>query len=97
MARQMKDSGVEWIGKVPADWGTGRLQWCIEEINESNDPIISTEVLSLTIEKGVIPYAEKGNQGNKSKENYSEYKIAFPNTLVVNSMNVIIGAVGISQ
>lgn len=97
MARQMKDSEVEWIGKVPEDWGIGRLQWCIEEINESNDPIISTDVLSLTIEKGVIPYAEKGNQGNKSKENYSEYKIAFPNTLVVNSMNVIIGAVGISQ
>jgi len=23
----MKDSGVEWLGKVPAHWGIGRLRW----------------------------------------------------------------------
>ena len=39
----------------------------------------------------------KGNQGNKSKDNFEDYKLAFPNTLVVNSMNIIIGAVGISK
>lgn len=97
MARKMKDSGVEWIGEIPDNWKVERLQWSLEEINESNNPIKTNEILSLTVEKGVIPYKDKGNQGNKSKENYSEYKIAFPNTLVVNSMNVIIGAVGISQ
>lgn len=97
MARKMKDSGIEWIGEIPEAWNIERLQWSICEINESNNPVKTTDVLSLTIEKGVIPYEEKGNQGNKSKENYSEYKLAFPNTLVVNSMNVIIGAVGMSQ
>lgn len=97
MARKMKDSGIEWIGEIPEAWNIERLQWSICEINESNNPVKTTDVLSLTIEKGVIPYEEKGNQGNKSKENYSEYKLAFPNTLVVNSMNVIIGAVGVSQ
>ncbi len=95
--REMKDSGIEWIGAIPQDWKTDRLQWHLKEINVSNNPIQTQNILSLTIEAGVIPYAEKGNQGNKAKEDYSQYKIAFPDTLVINSMNVIIGAVGISQ
>ena len=95
--REMKDSGIEWIGAIPQDWKTDRLQWHLKEINVSTNPIQTKNILSLTIEAGVIPYAEKGNQGNKAKEDYSQYKIALPDTLVINSMNVIIGAVGISQ
>lgn len=95
--REMKDSGIAWVGAIPQDWKTDRLQWHLKEINVSNNPIQTQNILSLTIEAGVIPYAEKGNQGNKAKEDYSQYKIAFPDTLVINSMNVIIGAVGISQ
>ncbi len=95
--REMKDSGIEWIGAIPQEWKTDRLQWHLKEINVSNNPIQTENILSLTIEAGVIPYAEKGNQGNKAKEDYSQYKIAFPDTLVINSMNVIIGAVGISK
>lgn len=97
MAREMKDSGIEWIGDIPANWKTDRLQWHLEEIKVQNSPVQSNQVLSLTIESGVIPYEDKGNQGNKSKENHEEYKLAYPDTLVVNSMNVIIGAVGISK
>lgn len=97
MSRQMKDSGIEWIGQIPVEWETDRLQWHLEEINVSNNPVQTDKILSLTIEAGVIPYEDKGNQGNKAKENYEEYKLAYPDTLVVNSMNVIIGAVGISK
>jgi type I restriction enzyme S subunit len=67
------------------------------EINISNNPVQTTQVLSLTNKLGVIPYEDKGDQGNKAKENYSEYKLAYPNTIVANSMNVIIGSVGISK
>lgn len=97
MARAMKDSGIPWIGMIPEDWNLSRLQWCLEEIKEKNDPIKTTNVLSLTNKLGVIPYEEKGNQGNKAKEDYSQYGLAFENTLVINSMNVLIGSVGISK
>ena len=60
--REMKDSGIEWIGAIPQDWKTDRLQWHLKEINVSNNPIQTKNILSLTIEAGVIPYAEKGNQ-----------------------------------
>lgn len=95
--REMKDSGIEWIGEIPNTWKFERLQWHLQEVNVSNNPIQTTNILSLTNTLGVIPYEEKGNQGNKSKENCSDYKLAYPNTIVANSMNVIIGSVGISK
>ena len=91
----MKNSGIEWIGEIPDSWRLERLQWHLAEIKEQNFPIKTTQVLSLTNKLGVIPYEQKGEQGNKSKENYDEYKIAYPNTIVANSMNILIGSVGI--
>ena len=93
--REMKDSGVEWIGQIPTNWSLERLQWHLVEIRESNNPIKTTNVLSLTNKLGVIPYEEKGNQGNISKEHYEEYNLAYPETIVANSMNILIGSVGI--
>lgn len=93
--REMKDSGIEWIGKIPSDWKLERSQWHLEEVNISNNPIQTNNVLSLTNKLGVVPYEEKGNQGNKSKENVYEYKLAYPNTIVANSMNILIGSVGL--
>ena len=45
--RQMKDSGIEWIGKIPQDWDIERIQWHLEEVNEINNPIQTTYILSL--------------------------------------------------
>lgn len=95
--REMKDSGVEWIGEIPETWIVERLQWHLDEIKESNSPIKTTQVLSLTNKAGVIPYEDKGEQGNKAKENYDEYKLAYPDTIVANSMNILIGSVGICR
>ena len=97
MAREMKDSSIEWIKEIPGDWNLKRIQFCLKEINEKNSPIKTEQVLSLVKDKGVMLYEEKGNQGNKAKEDVSQYKIAYPNTLIVNSMNILIGSVGISN
>lgn len=93
----MKDSGVEWIGEIPGEWKVERLQWHLKEINRINNPIETDYILSLNNKTGVIPYEERDNMGNKAKEDCSQYKIAYPDTLVMNSMNVIIGSVGISR
>ena len=90
----MKNSGIEWIGNIPDSWSLSRLQWHLSEIKESNDPVKTTQVLSLTNKLGVIPYEEKGDHGNKAKENLNEYKLAYPGTIVANSMNILIGSVG---
>lgn len=92
-----KDSGVEWIGKVPSDWQVYRLKKCLQERKEKNDPIKTDFILSLTNTKGVIPYSEKGDLGNKAKGDPSGYNLAYPGDIVLNSMNVVIGSVGLSN
>ena len=92
--RPMKNSGIAWLGQVPSEWQVERLQWYVREVKESNNPIKTTQVLSLTNNRGVIPYEEKGSQGNVAKEDYSQYKVAYPNTIIANSMNILIGSVG---
>lgn len=94
---EMKESGVQWIGDIPSDWNTKPLYACLDEINQKNNPVVTTNILSLTNTDGVIPYSERGNQGNKSKENFEEYKVVYPNTIVANSMNILIGSVGLSK
>ena len=90
----MMKSNIQWIGEYPNSWKLDRLSWHMTEINEKNNPIKTTKILSLTNKLGVVPYEEKGNQGNVAKENHDEYKLAYPNTIVANSMNILIGSVG---
>ncbi len=94
---EYKNSWIEWIGKIPKDWEIIRLKNVLKERNEKNRSIKTKKILSLTKNRGVIPYSEKGNIGNKSKDNLEKYKLAYPNDIVVNSMNVIIGSVGLSE
>ena len=95
--REMKDSGIEWIGEIPVDWNIKRVKAVLCERNESNNPVQTDKILSLTNDRGVIPYEEKGDVGNKSKEDLTGYKLAYPGDIVLNSMNVFIGSVGLSS
>lgn len=97
MARVMKDSGIEWLGQVPECWELRRLQYILRERNEKNIPVKTSEILSLTASQGVIPHAEKEGGGNKPKEDLTAYKLAYPDDIVMNSMNVLSGAVGLSK
>lgn len=86
-----------WTDALPSHWGVKRLKRVLSERKENNNPVKTNEILSLTNTRGVIPYSEKGNIGNKSKENIEGYHLTYPNDLVVNSMNVVIGSVGVSD
>lgn len=69
----------------------------VRQRGEKNDPIVLEEVLSLTAARGVIRYEDKGDIGNKASEDISRYSIVRKNDLVINSMNIIIGSVGLSS
>lgn len=97
MSREMKDSGVEWIGEIPENWVTRKIKFSLNERIEKNDPIKSKNILSLTAKQGVIPLSEREGGGNKPKEDFSAYKLAYPGDIVMNSMNIISGSVGLSN
>ena len=41
MARTMKDSGIGWIGEIPADWNTIKLCYITDDIFLGNTPVYS--------------------------------------------------------
>ena len=94
---KMKQSRVEWIGVIPEKWELRRWKNILKERKEKNDPIVTDFILSLSIEQGVFPYSEKKGGGNKAKDDLSAYKVARPNDIVINSMNILAGAVGLSS
>lgn len=86
-----------WMGKIPDSWETKKIKFVLSQRNENNVPIKSTEILSLTAKQGVIPYSEKEGGGNKPKQDFSAYKLTYPGDIVMNSMNILSGAVGLSK
>lgn len=93
----MKDSGIDWIGQIPEHWKVSPIRSLFGFRNEKNDPIKTKNILSLSIAKGVTRYSDKDRGGNKRKDDLTAYKLAHPNDIVLNSMNVIVGAVGRSK
>lgn len=95
--KEMKDSGISWLGKYPSTWNLKKIKYCLQERIEKNNPVKTTEILSLTAKQGVIPHEQKEGGGNKPKEDVSAYRLAYPGDIVMNSMNILSGSVGLSQ
>lgn len=95
--REMKDSGIKWLGVIPADWEVKKIKFTLQERIEKNNPIRTSEILSLTAKQGVVPHSEKEGGGNKPKEDLSDYRLAYPGDIVMNSMNILSGSVGLSK
>ena len=95
--REMKDSGVEWIGDIPTEWKLIPFRHVLKERQEKNNPIKSEERLSLSIDLGVTLYAEKTTNLDRFKDDFEQYKLAYEGDLVMNSMNMIVGATGVSD
>lgn len=90
--------GQKWVKKIPIHWENKRLKAILAMRIERNNPVKTDNILSLTAAQGVVPYAEKeGSGGNKPKDDLSKYNIAHENDLLVNCMNVVSGAAGVSK
>lgn len=95
--RVYKPSGIEWLVEIPQSWEIKPLQAIFNQRNEQNNNLEFQTILSLVKDVGVIPYEEKGNVGNKAKDDLQGYKIARVNDLVLNKMNAVIGSLGVSK
>ncbi len=87
-----KDSGVEWLGEVPEHWDVLPCRAIVHERTAKNEGGKCADYLSLMANVGVIPYAEKGDIGNKKPEDLSKCKIVTKGDFVINSMNYGIGS-----
>lgn len=95
----MKDSGLEWIGEIPAHWGVTRIKNMFELWNERNDEADLTKVnlISLYTDLGVVQHSDlTATTGNRAVT-AEGYKIVREHDIVVNIILCWMGAVGMSQ
>lgn len=95
--KKYKDCDLIWLNNVPEQWEILSLRNILVERNEKNNPIKTKERLSLSINKGVTLYADKTTNLDRFKDDFTKYKLAHEGDLVLNSMNMIVGAVGVSK
>lgn len=90
--------GQKWVDQIPSHWEMKRLKGILAMRKERNNPVQTDRILSLTAKQGVVPYEEKeGTGGNKPKDDLTKYNICRENDLLVNCMNVVSGAAGVSK
>lgn len=95
--REMKDSGIEWIGEIPKGWETRKIKYLYKLRDEKNyESLQDVQLLSLYTELGVFPHGEQEERGNKAIT-AEGYKIVYENDIVVNIILAWMGAIGMSQ
>ena len=90
-----KDSGIPWLGRVPAHWHVlraKRLFSCID-IRSSTG---KEELLTVSAEHGVIPRASATVTMFKA-ESYIGHKLCWPGDLVANSLWAWSRGIGVSR
>ena len=99
MARQMKDSGVEWIGQIPEDWEIVRIKQLFAEVDERCTKGNEYTLLSVSEYYGVSPKKDHLNEDDMltHAETLDGYKICRKNDIVMNIMLAWKRALGVSE
>ena len=95
---EMKDSGIEWIGKIPKQWGTKQIRYLFELRDERNDlPLEQVNLISLYTDLGVVQHSDLEKITGNKAVTADGYKQVYPNDIVVNIILCWMGAIGMSN
>jgi type I restriction enzyme S subunit len=78
---EYKDSGVEWIGEIPAHWKTAPLMTVAKEVEERNFDLKNKNLLSLSYGRIIIKDIDS-NDG-LLPESFESYQVLKPNDIVL--------------
>ena len=95
MARQMKDSGIPYLGPVPTSWDVQKLRYSVKWKSEKGYP--DAEVLALYRDYGVIPKSSRDDNHNVTSLDTSTYKYVEIGDFVINKMKAWQGSMGVSS
>ena len=92
-----KDSGIEWLGKIPKTWALTKLGTCLSPVSKKNRADLP--LLSITREQGVI---ERDIEDAESNHNFipddlSGYKMLEKGQFGMNKMKAWQGSYGVSK
>lgn len=91
----MKDSGVEWIGKIPETWNTIRVKQLLKERKERSVDG-SEEPLSMSQKLGLVPTRMMDMVPNMASS-FVGAKLAYIDDLVFNKLKAHLGVFSVSK
>jgi type I restriction enzyme S subunit len=78
---EMKDSGIEWVGEIPASWEIWPIYHYFNERKNKNKLMRETNLLSLSY--GNVIRKDINSNGGLLPENFSSYNIIEPCDIVI--------------
>ena len=93
-ALPLRDSGIPWLGVIPAHWKTRRVAWLFSERDERGEPDLP--LLEVSINHGVILREFSEERIESTAADFNAYKVARQGDVVFNKMRMWQGAVGIA-
>lgn len=91
---KLRDSGVPWLGAIPAHWQTERARWLFRERDERGDPDLP--LMEVSIANGVAVREFSDERIETTAADFGSYKIARKRDIAFNKMRMWQGAVGIA-
>ncbi|QXU56658.1 restriction endonuclease subunit S [Rhodococcus sp. LW-XY12] len=92
---EMKNTGIGWLGSVPAHWKLIPLRYLYAKRKDQDHP--DKQLLSIYRDYGVVPKDSRTDNFNKASADLSYYQLVEHGDLVVNRMKAWQGSVGISR
>ena len=89
MARQMKDSGIEWIGEIPVDWSMKRVKHIFTRKNEK---VMQENPTILSLARDGVKVRDISNNEGQIAESYYNYNPVEKGDLLLNPMDLYSGA-----
>lgn len=93
--REMKDSGVEWIGTYPSNWKTIKIKWLLHERKDRSVTGLE-EPLSMSQKKGLIPTKDMDSIPNMASS-FIGAKLVYKGDLVFNKLKAHLGVFSVSK
>ena len=90
----LRDSGVPWLGEVPAHWATRRIARLFRERDERGEP--NLPLLEVSINAGVVLREFSTDRIESTAADFNTYKVARAGDIVFNKMRMWQGAVGVA-
>lgn len=79
--REMKDSGVEWLGEVPAEWALRQAGQLADQTKVPNEGMIETNLLSLSY--GKVKRRDINATDGLLPASFETYNVIEPNDIVL--------------
>ena len=86
--REMKDSGIEWIGQVPSDWMVRPIRADFIEVTEKNKFGRVKKALKFTYGRIIPKDNFDADEDSYVADTILNYTIVHPNTIMLNCLNL---------